>query len=614
VRSAADGAVVYDDSARGAYPDMPGAQPAPPEAQPPTPEAQSPMPDAPAGEPTSRAAAPDSMAAPRGTSRGASEPSPAAGAPSWAAAQQLEFEQSDPQKAAGAYAAIAAGAADVNVQAQALAAQARCLVKAGQKEQALKLLEAELAKDKYRSAVDPQGRLIAPGSQLFALQIGKPAPEALSRFHQRLSDYSDKTMPSAQRRFLMQAFLEMAAPSQQGFPTGLRMPPGPSGWAFDTLAAEELSAEYLQDPRPAPEADILTPGGLPGLWQMASPDKKIVLLFRQDTLMHDLRIAGRLDEPFVGITREVLAPGAAGRREPFLTVPASKHLPGWELAVYLVEDPFAEAAGKRKAVYLWTGTLGVCTIAALAMIVAGYIGRQMKLTRLKNDLIATVSHELKTPLASMRVLVDTLLEGRCRDAQQAGEYFRLIAKENERLSRLIDNFLTFSRMERNKQAFEFACADPGQIVRAAVEAIGERFTGPGAHLEVEIAPNLPAVYADRDAMITVVLNLLDNAWKYTGDEKRIRVRVDAADGGVSIEITDNGIGLSRRQVRRIFDRFYQADQTLSRKAGGCGLGLAIVKFILDAHGGTIDVSSQQGKGSTFTVRLPAAAATTAERG
>jgi len=117
---------------------------------------------------------------------------------------------------------------------------------------------------------------------------------------------------------------------------------------------------------------------------------------------------------------------------------------------------------------------------------------------------------------------------------------------------------------------------------------------------------LPRIRADKDATVTVLLNLLDNAWKYSGDDKQIAIRACLANGGqwVCIVVADNGIGLSRRATRKIFNRFYQVDQTLSRSGSGCGLGLSIVKFILDAHGGTIDVTSEPGKGSTFTVRLP----------
>jgi signal transduction histidine kinase len=135
--------------------------------------------------------------------------------------------------------------------------------------------------------------------------------------------------------------------------------------------------------------------------------------------------------------------------------------------------------------------------------------------------------------------------------------------------------------------------------------VRERFSSPESRLDVDLPADLPQVRADRDAMVTVLLNLLDNAWKYSGDDKSVKVRAFTDGSSVCIEVADNGVGMSRRAMSRIFDKFYQVDQTLSRKAGGCGLGLAIVKFILDAHGGSIDVKSQTGKGSTFTIRLPA---------
>ena len=159
-------------------------------------------------------------------------------------------------------------------------------------------------------------------------------------------------------------------------------------------------------------------------------------------------------------------------------------------------------------------------------------------------------------------------------------------------------------MERRKQAFEFADVRVEEIVREAQDAVRERFEAPGCRFDVEIAPNLPMITGDRDALITVILNLLDNAYKYSEDDKHIVLRAYAADANVCLEVEDNGAGLSPRAIKKIFDRFYQVDQSLSRETGGCGLGLSIVKFIVDAHGGKIDVKSQVEKGSTFTVKLP----------
>ena len=205
----------------------------------------------------------------------------------------------------------------------------------------------------------------------------------------------------------------------------------------------------------------------------------------------------------------------------------------------------------------------------------------------------------------MRVLVDTLLEGSYRNQQQVTEYLQLVSKENERLTGLIDNFLTFSRMERNKQAFEMARTSPAAIARDAAEAVKTKFSVGQCRFDVNIREDLPQVTADRDAMVTVLVNLLDNAYKYSYDNKQIELRVSSENSLVCFYVSDKGPGMSRRAARKIFNRFYQADRSLSRHAEGCGLGLSIAKFIVDAHKGTISVESKVGKGSTFTVKLPA---------
>ena len=290
----------------------------------------------------------------------------------------------------------------------------------------------------------------------------------------------------------------------------------------------------------------------------------------------------------------------------FLAGSAGEYLPDWQLALWLDDaDPFAVAADSRIAMYLYSGIVVVLAMVALAGLVARYVGRQIHLTRLRNDLIATVSHELKTPLSSIRALIDTLLEGRYHDREQHREYLQLAAKENERLSRLIDNFLAFSRMERNKQTFELAEVEAEEIVAAAVDAVREKFDASGGRLEVDVAAGLPKIAGDADALTTVLVDLLDNAHKYTPGEQRVILRASADGNKVRLEVQDNGLGLSRRAAKKVFDRFYQVDQSLARQTGGCGLGLSIVQFIVTAHGGSVSVSSQPGRGSTFTVTLPA---------
>jgi len=202
----------------------------------------------------------------------------------------------------------------------------------------------------------------------------------------------------------------------------------------------------------------------------------------------------------------------------------------------------------------------------------------------------------------MRALVDTLLDAEKPDDKTTREYLQLIAAENSRLSRLIDNFLTFSRLERDKFTFDFTRLVPHEIVARAVAAMGER----GHSIKAETPAELPAILGDSGALVTALRNLLDNAWKYSGEEKRITVRTEAHEGSVRFAVEDHGIGLTPGERERVFGRFYQTDQRLARNAGGCGLGLSIVQSMVAAHRGTVQVASEVGRGSTFTIEIPAA--------
>ncbi len=525
---------------------------------------------------------------------------PSSESPEWQQARELEFERADYVGAGEAYAGIARESADINVGARALQAQVRCLLKSGEQETAIRLLVDELDKDIYRDAVDAQGRLVAPNAQLLALQLMREADETgFRRIFQvlktRLADYTDSTLSSDQRRFLMKQ-LQSLRPDDVEFPT---------------LAAEQLAVRYLESNPPRPQGSSLRRSELPDIWQQASPDGRVLALFRHSDLVTDMQAAIASQELPSDMAVELVPIGAEPARPSLLVSAAGrKGMDGWRLSLHFQdaedESLFDSAADEQIAAYLWIGILVIAVIVIVAVLGAGAIQRQVRITRLKNDLVATVSHELKTPLSSMRLLVDTLLDDERFDERKVHEYLELIAKENARLSHLIDNFLTFSRMQRNKRAFKLAETEAAEITNTAVAAVGEKFNTARCRLDVEVAPGLPRIVADTDALVTVVMNLLDNAYKYTEDDKRIMLRTYANGAYVCFEVHDNGIGLSRQAAKRVFDRFYQADQRLSRAGGGCGLGLSIVQFIVTAHGGSVSVDSEPDRGSTFTVRIPAA--------
>ena len=279
----------------------------------------------------------------------------------------------------------------------------------------------------------------------------------------------------------------------------------------------------------------------------------------------------------------------------------------WSVEISLA-NPAALNAGVKDRMkhYIWTLIVAIGAVAAIAITAAITVGRQIALHELKTTSVATVAHELRTPLASMRMLVDTLREGRYRGESQLQEYLDMVASENLRLSRLIDNFLTLSRLERNEHAITLQPTSVREIIEQAVHAMRAKLEVPGCHFTHDEGESLPDILADRDALVVVLVNLLDNAVKYTGDDKHIDLRARDASGRVFISIQDNGIGLSKSERKNVFRRFYQVDQKLSRSRGGCGLGLALVQHIVEAHGGRVDVNSQLGRGTTFTVSVPIA--------
>jgi signal transduction histidine kinase len=277
----------------------------------------------------------------------------------------------------------------------------------------------------------------------------------------------------------------------------------------------------------------------------------------------------------------------------------------WKAELYLQKNEAQVDSGDDPiAIIAWPAGIAVAANLVIAGVAGFAVYRQLKLQELKNSTLATVSHELKTPLASMRVLLDTLLEGRYHGDAQLREYLELATRENVRLSRLIENFLTLSRIERGLYVFRKEPVAPNEIVNTALGSLNLKMDG--CHVECQLGENLPTIAADRDSLGMVLVNLLENAWKYTGDEKRILVETKLSGSRVVFSVEDNGIGIEKNERAKIFSRFYQVDQKLTRSAEGCGLGLSIVKRIVDAHGGEISVESELGNGSRFFVSIPAA--------
>ncbi len=550
-------------------------------------------------------------------------PSPAEAYVDWPRIERLEFELNQFDAAAAAYEELVATHGDPavdtfdgNLAARAVLAQARCLAKAGQMDRAIEQLTETLAKESYRQAVDPGGRLIVAAGELRALELiddpTDPRFRALAgRLSQRLNDYGEPALAAPQRMFLMTEMRDLIeerlsqirerTSASKELPEALMR-----AVEFPTLQAEQLAAEFSEvNPVPSKELAVrLTQS--PDLWQLAIPNKRAVALFHTSSVQARSQRAIAARGLRSGAQVVPAPPRASLPADTEVhTAEAGRHLPGWRLQHSPPTGEFEPIADAKTTAYFWTGILVIATMSIFAAIIARAFRRQLRLTRLKNDLVATVSHELKTPLSSIRLLVDTLLDEPEFDEPRVREYLQLVARENMRLTRMIDNFLAFSRMERNKHAFEFSETRVADIVDSAVDVARERHDGPASQLQVDIAPDLPSIEADADALVTALLNLLENAFKYSRDDVHIDVRAYSEDANVCLEVADNGVGLSKAATRRVFKRFYQVDRRVSRETGGVGLGLSIVQFIVNAHDGTVRVRSRLGHGSTFTMTIPA---------
>jgi signal transduction histidine kinase len=243
------------------------------------------------------------------------------------------------------------------------------------------------------------------------------------------------------------------------------------------------------------------------------------------------------------------------------------------------------------------------------------VERELRLARLRSQFVASVSHELKTPLTSIRIFAETLRDRANVDPKARHEYLETIARESDRLTRLLQNVLDFSRVERGERTYQFSPQQLPVIVERAIGILRIPLEQQGFTVPFTCDDDFAVVRCDPDAVEQAVLNLVSNAIKYSGRSRRIDVRVEHRDDAVAVIVRDYGIGIAPAYQQRLFERFYRAPTTDNDVIPGTGLGLTLVHHLAEAHGGAVTVESAVGHGSTFTLRLPVAmpAVATTER-
>jgi signal transduction histidine kinase len=277
----------------------------------------------------------------------------------------------------------------------------------------------------------------------------------------------------------------------------------------------------------------------------------------------------------------------------------------WTLQVTGIDPGTFMAEMKERRRLFWAGLaiMGALILAAGYAIVRS-VTRELKVARLQGDFVSAVSHEFRTPLASLCHLSELLVEGRVPTDQRRQEYYQALQRESERLHRLVESILDFRRMEVGAHEYRLERLDTVALIRAVAEEFAQEVRDRGYSLEIQVEESLPRLQADREALRRAIRNLLDNAVKYSPDCTTIEIQASCADDRVAIRVRDHGMGIASKEQEQIFKKFYRASGAKAAGIRGTGLGLAMVQHIVTAHQGQLQVESRPGTGSTFTILLP----------
>ena len=389
------------------------------------------------------------------------------------------------------------------------------------------------------------------------------------------------------RRKYVQVQLRFPSPDRDTFSSFIAL----------VVDAEAMRTVHLPAMMKARLATVQHLGGFPQL-DLSLRDAKGQVIFTSSPEATDVFVDQR-SFPLVFFDRELLEYAA-----PFEVEPET-----WTLQTGFGNRTIAAIAESSSRPQLALMAMLALVMAAGIFFVAGAAAREVRLAELKSNFVASVSHDLKTPLALIQLFAETLELGRVRTPERAAEYYRIINGEAKKLTRLIENMLDFSRMEAGLRPYRTAPADLGEVTRDVVARLQSQFEQGRFNVVTRVEPGLPSVDIDPGAVQQAIENILANAMKYSREERDIEVDVARAGGDVAVRVTDHGIGIAKRDLRLVFRKFYRVDSGLGGGPQGCGLGLAIVDHTMRGHGGAVSVDSEPGRGSTFTLAFPIPAGT-----
>lgn len=280
-------------------------------------------------------------------------------------------------------------------------------------------------------------------------------------------------------------------------------------------------------------------------------------------------------------------------------------MPDYQLGIQLKGETIEDLVQKRTRFNIWVILIIDLILIIAAVFIYRSLRQEMKLAQLKSEFISNVSHEIRTPLAVINMYSETLSMNRIKDESKKQEYYNIINTEANRLSGMVNKILNFSKIESGKRTYKFIETDVNEIVTQILENYEHHFKRSGFTYNFTPKEKLPKVMADGEAITDAIINLIDNAIKYSKDEKQIDISTGSDNTSVFVEVKDFGLGIDEKYQKMVFDKFYRVtDGNLAHKAKGSGIGLSIVSHIMDAHKGSVKLISKVGNGSTFILNFP----------
>lgn len=484
---------------------------------------------------------------------------------------------------------IAANNTDIREEGIALYEAAVLMEKIGKHEEALEICNKLIYQEIYKDVKNFNANLIYLDAMALLLDIEPYAKDnnsqILNRLNSLLNDYSRTDILTSQRlnlSFKVQKQYELPFPLQK---------------------AESTALELLKKSKNQDRRNILQKTLLKDMWQY-TVNGRYVLLFSgeklNNTLLSLVSDRGNIPEK---TNLGFLLPGQE-ENDSIVHLDAASRMPGWRISLNF-NDPgyMASLIQQRVKVYRYTSVIVVSFSLVLGVLFLRDMRRKLHLADLKNDLVANVTHELKTPLASSRLLLDTLITQPDLPREKIESYLTHLSKENSRLCRLVEHFLAFSKLEKNQYNFQIKTICLDDLIDDLNEAIQGRFPAQKHRIAYECTEEEVFIKGDTQSLVTVIVNLLENALKFSENEQKVYLKILSDGSRLKVSVRDEGIGISDKEQKKIFEQYYQADNRLSRQYEGSGLGLNIVKTVLEAHKSKIYITSSPGNGSCFSFEL-----------